>query len=150
MPMMSQMIQQEPKVRVWLLTVEIGILWRHIYETNLCHWSWQQGIHLVLITIQRLVRSVRQGCAAVNNANGRLSRYSFCDFRNLGYWCLRCCRCRKCASNAFLFVSIALINNHMSWSKIIEWKICNRLEKIHINVKRTFLFWVNIILYYSS
>ena len=26
------MIQQEPNVRVWLLTAEIDILWRHIYE----------------------------------------------------------------------------------------------------------------------
>ena len=33
MPMTSQMIQQEPNVRVRLLTAEIGILWRHIYET---------------------------------------------------------------------------------------------------------------------
>ena len=33
MPMTSQMIQQEPNVRMWLLTAGIGILWRHIYET---------------------------------------------------------------------------------------------------------------------
>ena len=32
--MTSQMIRQEPNVRVWLLTAEIGILWRHIYETD--------------------------------------------------------------------------------------------------------------------
>ena len=30
MPVTSQMIQQEPNVRVWLLTADIGIPWRHI------------------------------------------------------------------------------------------------------------------------
>ena len=34
MAMTSQIIQQEPNVRVWLLTAEIGILWRHLYETD--------------------------------------------------------------------------------------------------------------------
>ena len=29
-----------------------------------------QEIHLVLMTMQQLVHSVRQGCAAMNNANG--------------------------------------------------------------------------------
>ena len=65
MPMMSQMIQQELNVRVWLLTAEIGILWCHISETDLCQQSWQQEKHLVLITIQQLVCSAGQGGAAV-------------------------------------------------------------------------------------
>ena len=84
------------------------------YEvTFTSQWSWQQGIHLVLLTIQQQVRSVRQGCAAVNNANGRHAKYWLCDFHNLGFG---------------------------ACSNITEWKNCNRLEKIHINVKWTFLF----------
>ena len=42
MLMTSQMIQQESNVRVWLITAGIGVLWRHIYEIDLCHWSYQQ------------------------------------------------------------------------------------------------------------
>ena len=70
MQMTSQMIQQKPSVRVWLLTAEIGILWHHIYEADLCQRSWQQGIHLVLITVQKLVHK--------NSATGPVSETEMC------------------------------------------------------------------------
>ena len=100
-----------------------SILWRLIYETDLCQWSWQQGINLVLIPIQQLVRSVRQGCAAVNNANGRHAIYWLCDFRTLGTGgCGVVVAIKLMCIEWISFWRIALLNNHIYWSKIIERK----------------------------
>ena len=116
----SQMIQHESKVRVWLLTAEISILWHHSYETRL----------------MTAVVEARNTIGPHNSATGPFSEPGMCcgDLCNwktheiliiwlsqFGYMCLL-----RCLS----LWRIALLNNHISWSKIIEW---NKLHSFEVN-----------------
>ena len=72
------MIQQEPNLSPCDNSRSRSACTRQTWQR-----SWQQEMHIVLVTIQQLARSVKRRCSAVVNENERHARHWLCDFRDL-------------------------------------------------------------------
>ena len=74
-----------------------------LYVTDLCQWSWMQGIQLARITYYQRIRSVMLSSAETVQNYDWLTSYWLCDFWFQGFSCLLLCRRLYSSSNEFIF-----------------------------------------------
>ena len=129
------MIQQEPNFRLWVLTAEIGILWRHIYD---------------------IVVTARNTPDTHNNlATGPFSETGIWIMQMEDTWDIDIAYVTFVMSTGACGVVVSINFHRMNFffahsivkiitfleAKWLNEKNCKRLEKIHINVKRMCFVW---------